>query len=139
MSVLLSLAVKGLSFLGGNALDRVLKHLEARASSQNERDRIGAQLAASEIKAELEARRSARDLLLAEQGWWVTAMIRPAFAWPIVLWSGAIVVDSIFQFEWNVASLPEPLNSWAGWIVGAYFLTRPFEKAVRGMTSRRTK
>ncbi|KZL25659.1 hypothetical protein [Pseudovibrio sp. Ad37] len=139
MSFLLSIAAKGLSWLSGGALDRVLSHLEKRADSDNERERISAGLAAEELKAELESRRAARDIVLAEQGWWVTAMIRPAFAWPIVIHSGAIVADSLFHFEWDVAKLPDPLGTWAGWIVGAYFLTRPFEKAIRGAFARRAR
>ncbi|KZL29428.1 3TM-type holin [Pseudovibrio sp. WM33] len=139
MSLLFKGAVWVLDKLGGGIVDRVLGHFEARAKSDNEALRIGATVTSEEIRAELESRRAARDIVLAEQGWWVTAMIRPAFAWPIVIHSGAIVADSLFHFEWDVAKLPDPLGTWAGWIVGAYFLTRPFEKAIRGASTRRVR
>ncbi|MCT4654377.1 MAG: holin family protein [Cohaesibacter sp.] len=137
MSILVSIASKVLGWLGGETLDRVLSHVEKRANSQTERERIRSEIVSEEIRAEIATRRAARDIIVAEQGWWVTAMIRPAFAWPIVIWSGAIVADSLFHFFWNVAALPEPLNEWAGWIVGAYFVTRPFEKAARGYLYRK--
>ncbi|SDR15796.1 3TM-type holin [Pseudovibrio sp. Tun.PSC04-5.I4] len=139
MSLLFKGAVWALNKLGGGVLDRVLGFFETQAKSENEALRIRATVTSEEIRAELDSRRAARDIVLAEQGWWVTAMIRPAFAWPIVIWSGAIVADSLFHFDWNVAALPEPLNEWAGWIVGAYFLTRPFEKAIRGANTRRAR
>ncbi|WP_310620903.1 hypothetical protein [Flexibacterium corallicola] len=139
MGFLLTLGTRIFSFLGSGVLDRIFSHIEQRSAQENERDRIAAEVTKESIRAEVEARRAARDIVLAEQGWWVTAMIRPAFAWPIVIWSGAIVADSLFHFEWNVAALPSPLNEWAGWIVAAYFLTRPFEKALRGAISRRGK
>ena len=132
MSIFLSFASRVLSWLGSGVLDRVLAHMERKADTATERERIRTQATLEEIRAEIVSRQASRDIILAEQGWWVTAMIRPAFAWPIVIWSGAIVADSLFHFTWNVAALPDPLNEWAGWIVGAYFLTRPIEKGLRG-------
>lgn len=128
-----------ISLLGSGILEWILNYQNKRLESANERVRIDAEITSNKIEAELEARRAARDIVLAEQGWWLTAMIRPAFAWPIVIHSGAIVADSLFHFEWDVAKLPDPLGTWAGWIVGAYFLTRPFEKAFRGASSRRAR
>ncbi|EFO32483.1 conserved hypothetical protein [Roseibium sp. TrichSKD4] len=139
MSILVSLGARLLGFLGGSAADRFLSHLERRAELQNGRERLKTEVTLETIRAELAARQAARDIVLAEQGWWVTALIRPAFAWPIVIWSGAVVADSLFQFSWNVAALPSPLSEWAGWIVGAYFLTRPFEKAARGFVTKGQK
>ncbi len=139
MSLLTSIASKVLGWLGGKTLDRVLAHMERRANNQTERERIRSEIVSEEIKAEIAARRAARDIVIAEQGWWVTAMIRPAFAWPIVIWCGAVVADSLFHFSWNVAALPAPLDEWAGWIVAAYFLTRPIEKGVRSYLHRKGK
>lgn len=122
---------KVLSWLSGGMLDRMLDHLERRADSETERERIRTNVTIEEIKAEIESRRAARDIVIAEQGWWVTALIRPAFAWPLAIWWAAVIADSLFRFEWNVAALPAPLDEWSGWIIAAYFLTRPIEKAAR--------
>ena len=131
MSLLLKIGTWFVGWLTSGAADRVLSHLEQRAESRNGRERLKAEITVETIRAEIAARHAARDIVLAEQGWWVTALIRPAFAWPLAIWFAAVVADSLFHFEWDVAALPPPLSEWAGWIVGAYFLTRPFEKAAR--------
>ncbi|MDD7908545.1 3TM-type holin [Pseudovibrio exalbescens] len=132
MSVLVSIAIKVLSSLGGKTVDTVLAHLERKADTQTDRQRIKAQITIEQIRAEIAAQQSARDIVLAEQGWWLTAMIRPAFAWPLIAWWFAVILDSIFKFSWSVAALPSPLDEWAGWIIAAYFMARPLEKLGRG-------
>lgn len=141
MSLLISVGARLLGFLGGGFAGKVLDHLNRRgdrdAQITVEEIRAHMQARKATLVAEAHARQAARDIVMAEQGWWVTAMIRPAFAWPIVIWSGAIVADSLFHFNWDVAALPSPLNDWAGWIVGAYFLTRPLEKIARGFVHKK--
>ncbi len=88
-------------------------------------------MAKSYIQAEIETRQAARDIVIAEQGWWVTALIRPAFAYPLAIYYAAVIADSLFRFDWNVAALPPPIDDWSGWIVTAYFLVRGFEKTAR--------
>ncbi len=69
--------------------------------------------------------RSSRDVVLAEQGWWVTAAIRPAFAAPLLLWWWLMIADAVLALAPRHPQLPAPLTS-GGWIVLAYFLTAPF-------------
>lgn len=132
MTLLFRFGIWLVGSLGGGVADRILSHLERRADIENGRDKLRAEVTVDTVRSELAVRQAARDIVLAEQGWWVTALIRPAFAWPIAIWSGAVVADSLFHFTWNVAALPAPLDEWAGWIVAAYFLTRPMEKVARG-------
>jgi len=120
-----------LKWLSGGVLDRVLDHLERRAASDSERERLRAETAQVFVHAEIESRRAARDIVIAEQGWWVTALIRPAFAYPLAVYYAAVIADSLFHFDWNVAALPAPIDEWSGWIITAYFLVRGFEKTAR--------
>jgi hypothetical protein len=69
MSWILSAILK---WLGSGVLDRVLAHLEARADSETTRDRVAAEVAVEHVRAELESRRAARDVLIAEQRHWLT-------------------------------------------------------------------
>lgn len=90
------------------------------------------------IQAEVQARMAARDVLIAEQGWWVTRMIRPMFAYPLIFYYAAIVFDSMPLFghevgAWRISTLPQPMMDWSGWIICAYFLTRPFESLGSGI------
>lgn len=120
-------------FLGGGltAITTALGDAHARKLAA---DTDKAKLAADVEIANLEAK---RDVLLAEQGWWVTAWIRPLFAYPVIAHFALVVADSIFRFSWDVAALPEPMATWEGWIVGAYFLTRPIEKVGKAIAMRK--
>lgn len=126
-----------LKWLSGGVLDSALRYLERRAASDTERDRISADVVRTYIEAELKTRQAARDIVIAEQGWWVTALIRPAFAYPLAIYYAAVIADSLFRFEWNVAALPAPIDEWSGWIITAYFLVRGFEKTARIFSARR--
>lgn len=83
------------------------------------------------LNEQLETRRLHAQIVIAEQGWWVTAMIRPAFAWPLIIyWSKIVVWDATLGL-----GSTDRLGGWteatASAIVGAYFLMRPGEKAAR--------
>lgn len=121
-----------LRLLSGGLLDQVMGLLKARADRDAQRDRLDTEAAIAAIQAEVQARRAAADVLIAEQGWWLTAIIRPLFVLPLAIWWCAVIADSIFMFSWNVAALPKPLDEWAGWIVLAYFVTAPFGVKRRG-------
>ncbi|MFG1466581.1 hypothetical protein V5F77_27525 [Xanthobacter sp. DSM 24535] len=126
-----------LRLLSGGLLDKVLGALRARADTELAHERLRTDITISAVQAEVESRRVAGDIVIAEQGWWVTAMIRPLFVYPLLAWWWLVILDSIFLFRWNIAALPKPLDEWAGWIVAAYFVTRPFEKIAEGLMRRR--
>jgi hypothetical protein len=96
------------------------------------------QVTIAAIDAEIQARFAARDVLLAEQGHFLTRMIRPLFAYPLIIYYAAVIADSLPVFghtigSWQIARLPDPMMEWSGWIITAYFLTRPFENLGRGI------
>jgi hypothetical protein len=126
-----------LRLLGGGLLDKVLGSLKARADSEVERERIGATVAIEHVKAELARRQAQRDVLVAEQGRTVTALMRPAFAYPLALYYGAVIADSLFLFNWNVAALPSPIGDWSGWIISAIFLSESGERIAQTVMRRR--
>ena len=70
-------------------------------------------------------------MLIAEQGGLVTALMRPAFAYPLALYYGAVIADSLLHFRWNVAALPAPIGDWSGWIISAIFLSESGERIAR--------
>ena len=86
----------------------------------------------AERKIELETQVSqleARErVLIAEQGSWMTWWIRPAVAFPIVVLIWKLVLwDTVLG--WGVTPDPGDTVNWLLLtVVGAYFLTRPFEK-----------
>jgi hypothetical protein len=125
-----------LRVLSGGLLDKVLAHLKAKADSEAERDRVTASVAIEQIRAEIAARQARRDVLLAEQGRLVTALMRPAFTYPLALYYGAVIADSLLHFRWNVAALPSPIGEWSGWIISAIFLSESGERISRMFAAR---
>jgi hypothetical protein len=126
-----------LRFLSGGILDKAFDYLRARADGAVERERIDASVAIEHIRAELGRRQAQRDVLLAEQGRLITALMRPAFAYPLAAYYGAVIADSLAHFAWNVAALPEPIGEWSGWIISAIFLSESGERITRTLANRR--
>lgn len=122
-----------LQWLAGPLLRMVLAHFDRRIAARGESERLSADLAATAIRAEMEARSEARAVLLAEQGSFLTAarLGRLMFVVPLGLWWSAVIADSIFAFSWNVAALPSPLDEWAGAILLSLFLVDGLQGAVR--------
>ena len=134
MSWLLGLVLR---FASSGLLDKVLGALQARADSQVERERIDASVAIAHVQAELARRQAQRDVLIAEQGHWVTRFMRPAFAYPLAVYYAAVIADSLFHFTWNVAALPAPIGDWSGWIISAIFLSESGERITRTIVGRK--
>lgn len=94
---------------------------EAKLKAQTDAEKLQAE----ETIARLEAQQS---VLLAEQGRWLTAWVRPAIAlpfvlylWKLILWDKVLgwgATDNLSPELWQMMTV----------VVTAYFLTRPFEK-----------
>lgn len=112
-----------LTWLSGSVLESLLAHARQRLDSKTEQDRIAAELAAEEIRAEIAARSEARKVLLAENGQFFSAG-RPGrlvFVLPLGLWWAAVCLDSVFHFGWKIAEVPV-LRDWGGAIITSLFL-----------------
>lgn len=125
-----------LKLLSAGLLDGVLSRLKATGESATEREKALAALAVAQVEAERERRSDQRAVLLAEQGRWATALMRPAFAYPLAIYYAAVIADSIFMFEADVAALPSPIGDWSGWIISAIFLSESGERIARTVTNR---
>ncbi len=58
----------------------------------NTQDHMALELLQKEVDADIAARAEATKLLIAEQGHWYTAMIRPLFALPFIIFGLKVVV-----------------------------------------------
>jgi hypothetical protein len=104
----------------GQITDRIGDAYEAKLNATTDK----AKLETEETLAYLEAQRA---LLLEEQKRWLTAWIRPAIAFPVVvyIWK-TILWDTVLQ--WGVTPYPGDFVNWTViTVIGAYMLTRPFE------------
>ena len=119
IAIITSLAMKlPLAFL-----ERWLSHLEKKADTKTERLR-------SILESQIEARKIAATIIIAEQGWWFTAMIRPMIAWPFIIYVWKTVVYDTVLGLGSTNVLQGSLGEWAGIIITAYFVGRPIDKAV---------
>jgi hypothetical protein len=127
-SMLASLAA---NVLGGPVINGLIAAYKAKLDAANTTERLAADLAAKEIEGEIAARKSADAVIMAEQGRWWTAIIRPLAALPVVIyiWK-VIVIDKVLGL-----GSTDPINgevaTWAGVIVTTYFGGRTIEKVAR--------
>lgn len=86
------------SFLGGPVIKGLLDAYQARLKSINTEDAQALELLKKEVDADIAARAEATKLILAEQGHWYTAIIRPLFALPFIIFEfKVIVIDKVMH------------------------------------------
>jgi hypothetical protein len=119
------------SFLTGPIVNGAIAAYKAKLDATNSQDRIAADLAAKEIEAEIEARKQASAIILAEQGRWYTAIIRPLLAAPVIIYFWKVlVVDKVLGL-----GITDPITGmiadWTGMIITANVGGRSIEKVAR--------
>lgn len=119
------------SFLGGPVISGMLSAYKQRLASINTQDQMALDLLQKEIEADIAARAEATRLLIAEQGHWYTAIIRPLFALPFVIFGFKVVVwDKVLGL--GVTDKLDP-NMWGVFqtIVVSYFGASAIERVSR--------
>lgn len=117
-----------LSWLTGGGIKAIGAELrgayEAKLKATNDHEKLEAE----QNIARLEAQQS---ILLAEQGRWLTAWVRPAIALPFVIYLWKLILyDKVLAWGATDNLSPELWNMMTV-IIGAYFLTRPLETVFR--------
>src|SRR5690554_3713579 len=98
------------SSLTGGSLDSILDTINRHYDSEVEREKVKAEVTKTWINAQAN--------LLVGRTWWFQLF----FVVPLGLWWTAVIFDSIFGWEHDIAALPSPLDEWAGWIISALFI-----------------
>lgn len=121
----MGLLVKILGFFTSTAFGSITEQLKEAYRMKLEAQTNEAKLEADQYIAHLQAQ---QQVLLAEQGRWYTSWIRPAMAFPVILYIWKLIIwDTILQ--WGVTQNPGEFVNWIViTVIGAYMLTRPFEK-----------
>jgi hypothetical protein len=124
------------SFLTAPVINGVIEAYKARLDAQNLQGQAAADLAAKAIAAEIEARKSADALIIAEQGRWYTAVIRPLLALPVIIFMWKVIVwDKVFGLG-TTDALTGDVATWSGAIVTTYVGGRSLEKIAKTIWSR---
>ena len=118
-------------FLGGPLLSNLLGAYKARLESMTGQDKMAVELAIKEIEAEIEARKAAQAVILAEQGTWFTraprAIVQRSFALFVakcVVWDNLLGLGSTDPLNGDIAS-------WAGMVMAMWFGGRTVEKVAQ--------
>jgi hypothetical protein len=119
------------SLIGGPVVNGLINAYKARLDASNTQDRIAADLAAKEIEADIVARKEASAVIIAEQGRWYTAIIRPLLAFPIIIYLWKVIVwDKVLGLG-ATDPLVGMIADWSGTILTAYVGGRSIEKVAR--------
>ena len=125
-----------LKFLSGGVLKSVLGHLESKAKTETERDRIKSQVAIEEIRAEIARRSAQKDIIVAQLGHPVAWAPRFLAELTATLYFMAIVIDAMFQLPGDISELPAPVAAVMATIFGGMFLKEAVGRTVEKVTKR---
>jgi hypothetical protein len=119
------------SFLSGPLLAGALKAYQAKLANDNNADQRTADLLARELAVEQREAEVNSQVVIAEQGRWYTALPRPLFAAPFIIYVWKLIVwDKVIM---HGATATDPLSpelwQWGGIVLTAYFAGRSLEKA----------
>ncbi len=119
------------SFLGGPLVSALINAYKAKLAATNTQDRLAVDLAVKEIEAEIEARKHASAIIIAEQGRWYTAIIRSLLALPIIIYLWKVIVwDKVLGLG-STDPITGMIADWSGLILTAYVGGRSIEKVAR--------
>lgn len=105
------------SWLTSGPLDRILTSIDKHSDATTDREKIRSDAVSAYVQAQVSIANSRQ--------WWFPIL----FLVPAGLWFAAVCLYSIlfcrlcaFPQAWSIAALPEPLNTWMGWIVSSLFI-----------------
>jgi hypothetical protein len=119
------------SLIGGPVVAGLINAYKAKLDAANTKDRIAADLAAKEIEAEIDARKQASSIIIAEQDRWYTAMTRPLLAAPVIIYLWKVIVwDKVLGFG-ATDPITGMVADWTGMIITTYVGGRSIKKVAR--------
>ncbi|GKQ52884.1 hypothetical protein [Bradyrhizobium sp. Ce-3] len=118
-----------LSFVGGPVIKGLIDAYQARLKAGNVDSKIAADLAASEIAAQVAEVRAHSQLKIAEIGHpWEPDKL--AFYVTLVFYAKCVIWDKVLGLG-TTPQLAGDVSTWAGMIMGFYFGKRTFENVAR--------
>src|SRR5262244_1414453 len=123
-------------FLTAPIVNGVLNAYKAKLAAANAQGAQAVELARAALLAEIEARRTANAVIIAEQGRWYTAIIRPLLAAPVIIYLWKVIVwDKVLDLG-STDAIGGDVGVWAGMIVTTYVGGRSLEKIAKTIWSR---
>lgn len=126
-------------FLTGPLLQGALDAYKAKLGNENNADQRSSDLLAKELSLEQREAELNAQVVVAEQGHWYTAMVRPLFAMPFIIFLWKVIVWDKVLAQWTHGStdnLSPDLWQWGGIVLTAYFAGRSLEKVAAKLVNR---
>ncbi len=124
------------SFLTAPIINGFLDAYKAKLDAKNNAGAQAVEVTRAALIAEIEARKSANAVLIAEQGRWYTAIIRPLLALPVIVYLWKVIVWDIVLGLGSTDPIAGDVGVWAGYIVTTYVGGRSLEKIARTIWGR---
>jgi len=115
----------------------ILEAYKAKLGAENNQDGKIVELASKAIDAEIDARREATKICVAEQGRWWTAAPRAITFWSFAIFVAKVVVWDKVLGVGSMDPLTGDVNGWAGMVMATWFGGRSLEKIASAATFRR--
>lgn len=98
------------SLFTGGSLDQILATIDKGMDNEVKKEEVKAEVTKKWIDAQAS--------LLVGRTWWFQLF----FVIPLGFWFTMVVLDSVFGWPMVIASLPDPLDDWATYIISALFI-----------------
>lgn len=120
-----------LNFIGGPIITGIIDGYKAKLSAENTTEHTAADLAKTEIMAEIESRKQANITMTLENGRWFTWMPRAIVCWSFAIFTAKCVIYDKVLALGSTDPLSGDVASWAGMVMAVWFGGRTIEKVAQ--------
>lgn len=122
-----------LSWITGSLTGALERAYKAKLDAQNEEQRLIADTAIADIKAQIEANREAAQIRRETAGFWEMRVATVLVVWPLSIHLALVVYDTInTSVSLGIPALPHPMDDWEAAIILSLF---GLQGATKGFTA----
>ena len=121
----------------GNFIDKLADVYKRKAELEVDKEKLRSELTAEYLKQIVEDGRIMADLQTKKMGYGVYWWLVSGFVFSLWMWWTAVILDSIFNFPFQIANLPTPqMQEWAGTMIMWLFYTGTGVATFKAITGR---
>lgn len=121
----------------GNFIDKLADVYKRKAELEVDKEKLRSELTAEYLKQIVEDGKIMADLQKTKMGFPFFWVLVGLFTIPLGMWWTAVILDSIFNFPFQIANLPTPqMQEWAGTMIKWLFYTGTGVATFKALTGR---
>ena len=118
-------------------IDKLADVYKRKAELEVDKEKLRSELTAEYLKQIVEDGRMMADLQKTKMGYSVYWWLVSGFVFSLWMWWTAVILDSIFNFPFQIANLPTPqMQEWAGTMIKWLFYTGTGVATFKAITGR---